>query len=132
MDVLAISELRQTGLSLCSSRHELGTGSIHMELEETVAKFLGVDDAISVGMGFATNTLNLPMLIGKGCLVLSDALNHASIILGLKLSGATVTVFKHNNVEHLEKVLRANIIKGKSRITIHLVSFLKMNAYVPT
>ena len=55
---------------MSSSRHETGTSTIHMELEKTVAEFLGVDDAISVGMGFATNTLNLPVLIGEGCLVL--------------------------------------------------------------
>jgi serine palmitoyltransferase len=47
--------------------------------------------------------------------VISDEYNHASIILGLRLSGATVAVFKHNNVEHLEKVLRQNIIKGHPR-----------------
>ena len=45
---------------MSSSRHETGTSTIHLELERTVAEFLGVDDAISVGMGFATNTLNLP------------------------------------------------------------------------
>ena len=115
----AITQVRQSGLNYSSSRHELGTSTLHQELESTVAEFLGVEDAITVGMGFATNTLNLPMLIGKGCLVLSDELNHASIILGLRLSGATVAVFKHNNVEHLEKVLRANIIKGNISANIH-------------
>ena len=116
----AITQVRQSGLNYSSSRHELGTSTLHQELESTVAEFLGVEDAITVGMGFATNTLNLPMLIGKGCLVLSDELNHASIILGLRLSGATVAVFKHNNVEHLEKVLRANIIKGNISANIYI------------
>jgi serine palmitoyltransferase len=68
---------------------------IHRELESTVAEFLGVEAAICVGMGFATNSLNLPRLISKGCLVISDELNHASLILGLKLSSASVKVFKH-------------------------------------
>ena len=88
---------------------------ISRELEVTVAEFLGVEDAITVGMGFATNTLNIPQIINKGCLVISDELNHASIILGLRLSGATVCVFNHNSMEHLEKVLRSNIIKGHPR-----------------
>lgn len=109
----AIQEITESGLTLSSSRQELGTSKIHQELEKTVAEFLGVEECITVGMGFATNTLNLPMLMDKSCLVLSDQLNHASIILGLRLSGATVAVFKHNNVEHLEKVLRTNIIKGE-------------------
>lgn len=111
----ALEAVRQHGLAYCSPRQELGTSRIHQELESTVAEFLGVEDAITVGMGFATNTLNLPMIISKGCLVISDELNHASIILGLRLSGATVAVFKHNNVEHLEKVLRSNIVKGHPR-----------------
>ena len=75
----------------------LGTMNIHQELEQYVARFLGVEDAITFGMGFATNALNLPSLISKGCLVLSDENNHASLILGLRLSGATIRVFKHNS-----------------------------------
>ena len=65
-------------------------------MERYVAHFVGTEDAITFGMGFATNSLNLPSLISKGCLVLSDEKNHASVILGLRLSGATVRVFKHN------------------------------------
>lgn len=69
----------------------------HEELETLTARFLGVEDAIAFGMGFATNALNLPSLLSKGCLVLSDEKNHASLILGVRLSGATVKVFKHNS-----------------------------------
>ena len=58
--------------------------------------FLGVEDSIVVGMGFATNSTNIPALLGKGCLVISDQLNHASLILGCKLSGASIMIFKHN------------------------------------
>ena len=69
-----------------------GNLAIHEELEALTAEFMGVDAAISFGMGFATNSLNLPNLLGPGCLVLSDESNHASLILGLRLSGATVKV----------------------------------------
>ena len=71
--------------------------AIHDELEKLVARFLGVEDAIVFGMGFATNSLNLPAILSKGCLVLSDEKNHASLIVGLRLSGATVRVFGHNS-----------------------------------
>lgn len=74
-----------------------GTHDIHIELEKMVARFLGVEDAITFGMGFATNSLNLPTLIRKGCLILSDEMNHASLILGSRLSGAVIRVFKHNS-----------------------------------
>ena len=69
-----------------------GNMKIHEELEELMAEFLGVESVITFGMGFATNVLNLPTLLGPGCLVFSDEFNHASLILGLRLSGATVKV----------------------------------------
>lgn len=74
-----------------------GTNPLHNELEKLTARFLGVDDAIVVGMGFATNSLNLPAIISPGCLVISDEKNHASLILGIRLSGAVIKVFKHNS-----------------------------------
>jgi len=69
---------------------------IHNELEKLTARFLGVEDAIVFAMGFATNALNLPTLVGEGCLVLSDEKNHASLILGLQLSAAVIRTFRHN------------------------------------
>lgn len=77
--------------------------SIHQELERLVARFVGAEDSITFGMGFATNALNLPCLVSKGCLVLSDENNHASLILGLRLSGATTRVFKHNGTRVSDK-----------------------------
>lgn len=93
--------------------YNAGTNPLHTELESLTAKFLGVEDAIVFGMGFATNSLNIPTLITPGCLVVSDEKNHASIILGLRLSGATPKVFKHNNMNDLERVLRESIIAGQ-------------------
>lgn len=69
-----------------------------LELERRTARFVGTEDAIVFGMGFATNALNLPSLVSPGCLVLSDEKNHASLILGLRLSGATIKVFRHNSM----------------------------------
>ena len=57
-----------------------------------VAQFVGCEDAITFGMGFATNSVVIPALVGKGCLVLSDSLNHASIVSGVRGSGAKVKV----------------------------------------
>jgi len=86
-----------------------------LELERTTARFVGTEDAIVFGMGFATNALNLPSLVSPGCLVLSDEKNHASLILGLRLSGATIKVFRHNNVRSLEKLLREAVVYGQPR-----------------
>ncbi|GLI70955.1 hypothetical protein VaNZ11_016054 [Volvox africanus] len=110
--VLAIENL---GISSCSPRVHAGTTSVHVELEELVARFLGVDDAITYGMGFATNSSTIPALVGKGCLVISDALNHSSIVAGIRASGAKVKVFRHNDADHLEKLLRLAIAEGQPR-----------------
>ena len=56
-------------------------------------------------LGFATNSAILPSLVNKGCLVISDELNHASIRYGVRLSRANVRMFKHNNMESLESLL---------------------------
>ncbi|XP_045124687.1 serine palmitoyltransferase 2-like isoform X1 [Portunus trituberculatus] len=106
---------KEVGITTSSSRLELGTLEIHKKLEALVSEFLGVEDAITFGMGFATNVLNLPSILGPGCLVLSDEFNHASLILGLRLSGATVKVFQHNNAADLEKKLREALIHGHPR-----------------
>jgi serine palmitoyltransferase len=66
-------------------------------------------------MGYATNSTVIPALIGRGGLIISDSLNHASVIAGCKSSGAKVRVFKHNDVEHLEQVLREAIVQGQPR-----------------
>lgn len=85
------------------------------ELEDKVSEFLGKEDAVVFGMGFATNSTVLPSLVGQGCLVLSDALNHTSIVTGLRSSGATVRVFRHNDLDHLERQLRFAIAQGQPR-----------------
>lgn len=87
---------------------------LHRQTEELVARFLGVEDALVVSMGFATNSTSIPALVDKGCLVISDELNHASLVSGIRLSGASVKVFKHNNVADLESVLRKSIADGQS------------------
>jgi len=66
-------------------------------------------------MGYATNATVLPTLIGKGGLIISDANNHASAIMGCRASGAKITIFKHNDPSHLERVLRKAISEGQPR-----------------
>lgn len=101
------------GVSNCSRRTELGTCELHVQLEEMVARFVGKEAALTYGMGFATNSTNLPALVSKGCLIVSDELNHASIVLGARLTGAKIKTFRHNDMEHLERVLRTSIVEGQ-------------------
>ncbi|KAI4895260.1 hypothetical protein NFI96_011740, partial [Prochilodus magdalenae] len=102
-------------MGVSGTRHEMGNLDKHEELEKLVARFLGVESSMVFGMGFATNSMNIPVLTGKGCLILSDELNHASLVLGARLSGSTIRVFKHNNMQSLEKLLRDAIVHGQPK-----------------
>lgn len=93
----SITSMRDCGVGTCSTRKELGNTHMLDELDRLVARFVGSEAAITCAMGFATNSMNIPAIFNKGCLVLSDEKNHASIILGLRLSGSTIRVFKHNS-----------------------------------
>ena len=62
----ALEATSEYGCGVASSRRELGTMAIHRQLESLVAEFLGTEDAITFGMGFATNSMNIPALMGKG------------------------------------------------------------------
>jgi serine palmitoyltransferase len=83
--------------------------------EALVARFLGQEDALISSMGFATNSTIIPALVSKGCLFISDELNHASIRFGVRLSGANVRMFKHNNMESLESLLKEVISQGQPK-----------------
>ncbi|KAF3651957.1 Long chain base biosynthesis protein 2a [Capsicum annuum] len=107
--------LKTFSASTCSTRVNGGTTTVHTELEEHVAKFVGKPAAIVFGMGYATNSAVLPVLIGEGGLIISDSLNHGSIVNGARGSGATICVFQHNTPSHLERVLRENIAEGQPR-----------------
>jgi len=103
------------GVSACGSRLEGGTLDLHLQAEALVARFVGQEAAIIMSMGFATNSTTIPALVGKGCLVISDEFNHASIRVGIRLSGAVVRTFKHNDMKDLEKLLRECISQGQPR-----------------
>ncbi|KAI8848293.1 pyridoxal phosphate-dependent transferase [Chytridium lagenaria] len=107
--------MTKLGVSTASSRMEVGTLALHHEAEDLVARFLGKEASMIVSMGFATNSTTIPSLVSKGCLLISDELNHASLVFGSRLSGATIKVFKHNDAKDLESVLRKSIAQGQPR-----------------
>uniref|UniRef100_A0A3Q7GYN5 serine C-palmitoyltransferase n=1 Tax=Solanum lycopersicum TaxID=4081 RepID=A0A3Q7GYN5_SOLLC len=110
-----IESLKTFSASTCSTRVDGGTTTLHSELEVCVANFVGKPAAIVFGMGYVTNSAILPVLIGKGGLIISDSLNHNSIVNGARGSGSTIRVFQHNTPSHLEKVLREHIAEGQPR-----------------
>ncbi|KAI0512765.1 serine palmitoyltransferase [Xylaria bambusicola] len=107
--------VQKHGLSFCSSRADAGTSEFVCEVEQAVAEFVGKPDAMVFSMGFVTNASTFPALVSKGCLIISDELNHASIRLGARLSGAVIRSFRHNDMTDLEKKLREAIAQGQPR-----------------
>lgn len=107
--------VRKTGLSFSSPRADSGTSELALEVEREVAQFVGKPAAMVFSMGFVTNAGSFPALVSKGCLILSDELNHASIRIGARLSGAVIRSFKHNDMGDLEKKLREAISQGQPR-----------------
>ncbi|KAJ2158387.1 serine palmitoyltransferase component [Coemansia sp. RSA 552] len=107
--------MRNHGITQASTRAEAGRTTLLVETEDMVARFVGSEAALIVSMGYATNALNIPALVSKGCLIISDELNHSSLVSGARLSGASIRVFRHNNTRDLERQLRRSISQGQPR-----------------
>jgi glycine C-acetyltransferase len=104
----AAAALHKYGVGPGAVRSIAGTMEIHTELEQRLAKFKGVEAAIVLQSGFSANTAVIPVLVGKEDLILSDALNHASIIDGSRLSGARIERYTHADVADLERMIKEN------------------------
>ena len=94
-----------------------GTLNIHRELEETIASFKHAEAAVTYSSGYATNLTVVSTLVGRGDYVISDKLNHASIVDGCLMSGAKFLRFAHNDMEGLEHRLQ-QIPAGNTKLVI--------------
>ena len=101
----ATSALKRFGTTCSGSRLLNGTLAMHEELEARLAKFLNRESALVVSTGFQTNLATMSGLLGRHDIVFSDRQNHASLLDGIRLSFATEKRFRHNDMEHLEKLL---------------------------
>jgi 8-amino-7-oxononanoate synthase len=97
---------RELGCAAGGSRLINGNLEAHEALEAELAAFLGQDSALAFSTGYMANVGVIPALVGEGDLVISDALNHASIVDGCRLARAAVRVFPHADVDGLERALR--------------------------
>jgi serine palmitoyltransferase len=110
-----IGSLNGLSVSASSNPTEFGTTRLHKDVENLVARFLGKEDAIAFTMGFNTNATVIPALVTRGDLIISDQLNHTSIVNGARASGAAIRTFLHNDTNDLENILREAIIMGRPR-----------------
>jgi glycine C-acetyltransferase len=102
----AIEATKKYGVGSGAVRTIAGTMKIHMELEEKIAAFKGVEACVVFQSGFTANAGTVSSILGKEDFILSDELNHASIIDGARLSRAKIKVFRHKDVAHCEELLK--------------------------
>ena len=101
----AIQAVKTHGAGSGSVRPIAGTMDLHMELERRLARFKGAEASLVYQTGFAANAGLIPQLAGKGDIIISDELNHGSIIDGVRLSHAERGVYKHADTDDLARVL---------------------------
>src|ERR1700761_5663838 len=102
----AIAATKEFGVGSGAVRTIAGTMKIHMELEEKIAAFKGVEACVVFQSGFTANAGTVSSILGKEDFILSDELNHASIIDGARLSKAKIKVFRHKDAAHAEELLK--------------------------
>lgn len=115
VDASVFDSVDKFGVATCDSAVNTGTSEVMVELERTVARFIGKQDAMVMGMGFATNSQLLPAIVGPNDLIVSDSLNHASIVVGARSTSAKIVLFQHNDIKSLRDTLRSSIANGNPR-----------------
>ncbi len=114
----AIRAVEKYGSGCSGSRFLNGTLDLHVELENAMAKFLQKEDCLIFSTGFQSNLSIISSIAGRNDYILSDALNHASIIDGTRLSFAKTIKYKHNDMEDLGRLLEKCAADEKAGILI--------------
>ena len=134
---LAADERLIDAVKHCSGQHGWGAGgsslvngrgTLHRRLEQEIARFKKTEAALLFPTGFAANVGAVTSLVGRGDTVFSDELNHASLIDGCRLSGASIHVYRHHDTSHLAELLQA--ASGAGRRLIVTDSVFSMNGDV--
>ncbi|HET7872634.1 MAG TPA: glycine C-acetyltransferase [Terriglobales bacterium] len=102
----ALNATKEYGVGSGAVRTVAGTMKIHMELEEKIARFKNTESCVVFQSGFAANAGTVSAILGKDDFIISDELNHASIIDGARLSRAKIKVFRHKDLAHAEELLK--------------------------
>ncbi|WP_416676132.1 aminotransferase class I/II-fold pyridoxal phosphate-dependent enzyme [Egbenema bharatensis] len=118
------------GTSVSASRIASGEKPLHRELEQAIADWIGVEDAITYVGGHATNVTTISHLFGKNDLILHDALSHNSILQGCMLSGASIVAFPHNDWQALDRMLHERRHRYR-RVLIVIEGVYSMDGDIP-
>ena len=112
--------IEEYGAGSTASRLICGTTEPHRQLERTIASAKGTEAALSFATGYATSVGVITALLGKGDTIILDKLCHASLIDGARMSGATLRVFPHNNLDKLNSLLESATAKAALSIEFSL------------
>ena len=129
---IIIETLKKSGSCMNGFAKEIGISDEQKKLEKKLAEFLHKEDCVISPMGFTTNSTLIPILVSKGDLILSDALNHSSLIIGMKSSKAEIKIFKHNDIydikSKLDEVKENGLKNGKqpSKILVFVEGLYSM------
>jgi glycine C-acetyltransferase len=124
MKEAAQKAIEKWGVGPAAVRSIAGTQGLHVQLEQRLAAFKGVEDALYVQSGFCANQAALAPLVGRDRatgeqdVIFSDRLNHASIIDGARLSGAKITVYEHCDATDAERVIKENLPKYRRGLLV--------------
>jgi glycine C-acetyltransferase len=113
----AVQALERYGNGAGASRSIAGTMEPHRELEERIARFKGCEAALLLSTGYLANLGLLTTLVEEGDLIVSDELNHASVVDGCRLSRAEVWVYRHRDMDHLEALLKRSAHRRRLIVT---------------
>jgi len=102
----SIEAIKKYGSSCSGSRFLNGTTDLHVELEDRLAKFIGKEEVLVFSTGFQVNLGTIPTVATQGDTILIDRLSHASIYEGSRISDASTTIFRHNDMASLERKLQ--------------------------
>jgi glycine C-acetyltransferase len=114
----SLEAARKYGVGAGAVRTIAGTMKLHMELEEQIARFKNVEACVVFQSGFTANAGTVSAVLDKEDLIISDELNHASIIDGARLSKATIKVFKHKDVTDCERILQETANRNGHKLII--------------
>jgi len=113
----SVEAVRKLGVGAGAVRTIAGTMKLHMDLEEQIARFKQAEACVVFQSGFTANAGTVSAVLGKDDLIVSDELNHASIIDGARLSKATIQVFRHKDLADCERILEEHAsFSGKKLI----------------
>ncbi len=114
----AIQAIKKFGVGARSSRYITGNNHLYHQLERQLSKWKNCDDCIIFSSGYIVAIGVIPALMGKGDLIIADKLIHSCLLDGAKLSQAKLLRFKHNDIEHCQKILKENRKKFKNCLII--------------